>query len=86
MIFKESVYTSSAVSNFNAVKVLGEMMTGFFGGWPDEHWQAENKLCRNNSAAFNFIRNATGAALGASLEQIKLYPDGIIKRPEVHAS
>ncbi len=30
MIVEESVYTSSAVGNFNAVKVLGEMMTGFF--------------------------------------------------------
>ena len=91
MFNDDSIYSSSAVGQFNGRIAIQEMMSGFFERFPDVYWQVANYHCTNNKVTFNFTMTATEANTSEPLERegaesIEFNASGIIKILEVVAN
>jgi len=88
---ENAVYTSSRVGDYNGPQAIGDMMAGFFAGFPDVHWAVDKYWpIAGNGVEFNFVMTATAAATRNSInrpgiERIFFTNDGLISRIEVEA-
>jgi hypothetical protein len=87
----DAVYTSSRVGAHRGPQAIGDMMAGFFAGFPDVHWSVdEYRPVAGNGVEFNFVMPATAAGTNNSIErpgieQIFFSDGGLITRLEVEA-
>lgn len=76
-------YSSSAIGEHRGRAAIGDMMHGFFGHYPDVHWQATNYRCSDHRVSFDFTMVASDAS-GDGLERrgqehMEFTADGSIK-------
>ena len=88
---EDAVYTSSRVGAHHGRQAIGDMMAGFFAGFPDVHWSVDEvRPVAGNGVEFSFVMTATETATGTrikrpDIERIFFADDGLITRLEVEA-
>ena len=91
MFNENSIYTSTAVGQFNGRTAIREMMRDFFARYPDVYWQVAEFQSFNNKVTFDFTMTATQADTTECIERkgverIEFGSSGIIKVLEVETS
>ncbi len=91
MFVAGAMYTSTAAGEHRGRAAIGDIMHGFFAGYPDVYWQAKNYRCDGHRVSFDIDMTATSATDGAALqrwgvEHMDFTADGSIKKIEVDVS